>query len=68
MAGDEDLGHWYLHHNTLPDSLRDFTPYQTPDYAEHGVRPPGEWLEVLAEVFGPSHAQSIARRELEAGQ
>jgi hypothetical protein len=68
MAGDGDPGHWYLHHIALPDSLGDFTPYQTPDYAEHGARSPGEWLEALADVFGHNHAQSIARLGLEAGQ
>jgi hypothetical protein len=67
IAGDGIRGHWYLHYIALPDSLGDFTPYQTPDYAERGLRPPGEWLEALAEVFGPNHAQSIARRGLEAG-
>ena len=67
-AGDGDQGHWYLHHIALPDGPGDFTPYRAPDYAEHDVWPPGEWLEALAGVFGPDHAQAIARRGLEAGQ
>ena len=48
-AGDRNPGHWYPHHIALPDSPGDFTPYQTPDYAERDVRPPGEWLEALAD-------------------
>jgi hypothetical protein len=63
-----DPGHWQLHHIALADGPGDLTPYRAPDYAEHGVWPLGEWLEALAEVFGPGHAQSIARRGLEAGQ
>ena len=68
VAGDGDSGHWYLRHIALPDGPGDFTPYQTPDYAEHAVWPPGAWLEALAEILGPNHAQSIARCGLEAGQ
>ena len=62
-------GHWQLHHIALPgDGPGDFTPYQAPGYAEHGLRPFGEWLEALAELLGPDHAQVIAQRGREAGQ
>ena len=68
MAGQRDPGHWHLHHLALADGPGDFTPYRAPDYAAHGLRPLGEWIEALAEIFGPDHAQVIARRGLEAGQ
>jgi hypothetical protein len=63
-----DPGHWQLHHITLADGPGDFTPYRAPGYAEQGLWPFGEWLEALAEIVGPDHAQVIARRGLEAGQ
>jgi hypothetical protein len=63
-----DPGHWPLHHIALPGGPGDFTPYQAPEYAEHSLWPFGEWLEALADVLGPDHAQCIARRGLEAGQ
>jgi hypothetical protein len=62
-------GHWHDHHIALPaDAPGDFTPYRAAGYAEHGLWPFGEWLEALAETFGPDHAQAIAQRGLEAGQ
>ena len=62
-------GHWQLHHIADPTGgPSDFTPYQAPDYAEHGVWPFSDWIEALAETLGPDHAQAIARRGLEAGQ
>jgi hypothetical protein len=64
-----DSGHWHEHHIALPlGAPGDFTPYQAPGYAEHGLGPFGEWLEALAEILGPDHAQVIAQRGLEAGQ
>ena len=61
-------GHWELHHTALPgDAPGDFTPYRAPDHAEHGLSPLA-FLERLAEVLGPDHAQAIAQRGMEAGQ
>jgi hypothetical protein len=61
-------GHWELHHTALPgDGPGDFTPYRAPDHAEHGLSPLA-FLERLAEILGPDHAQVIAQRGLEAGQ
>jgi hypothetical protein len=67
-SASHDPGHWHLHHIALLDGPGDFTPYRAPDYAAHGLFPFGEWLEAMAEIFGPDHAQVIARRGLEAGQ
>ena len=62
-------GRWHEHHIALPAGAPgDFTPYRAPDYAEHVLWPFGEWLEALAEIAGPGHAQVIAQRGLEAGQ
>jgi hypothetical protein len=64
-----DSGHWHEHHIALPaDTPGDFTAYQAPGYAERELWPVGEWLQALAETFGPDHAQAIAQRGLEAGQ
>jgi len=61
-------GHWELHHTALPgDGPGDFTPYRAPEYAEHGLSPLA-FLERLAEVLGPDHADAIAQRGMEAGQ
>ena len=44
------------------------SPHRAPGYAEQVVWPFGEWLDALAEIFGPDHAQVIAQRGREAGQ
>jgi hypothetical protein len=63
-----DPAHWQLHHIALPAGPGNFTPYQAPGCIEEELSPFGEWLEALADVLGPDHAQGIARRGLEAGQ
>jgi len=66
---DKHPGHWQLHHIALPAGApSDFTPYRAPGYAEHLTWPLPEWLEQLAELLGPDHAQAIAQRGREAGQ
>jgi hypothetical protein len=68
LATGADPGHWQLHHTALLPGPGDFTPYQAPDYAEEIHSPLGNWLEQLAELLGPDHAQAIAQRGMEAGQ
>jgi hypothetical protein len=43
-------------------------PYRAPDYIEHDFSLLPDWLEHLADLFGPDHASVIARRGLEAAQ